>query len=116
MAISCLEDKLVQSVVNAILTSIYEPLFIPTSFGFRPGKNCHQALRALSNHAYHHYDGAVVEIDLKKFFNTLPHEMVLKCLEEKISDNKFLRLVNKLMKTPIIDESGVVTPNEIECP
>jgi retron-type reverse transcriptase len=52
LAISCLEDKLVQSAVNAILMSIYEPLFMPTSFGFRPGKNCHQALRALSNHTY----------------------------------------------------------------
>lgn len=71
LAISCLEDKLVQSAVNAILTSIYEPLFLPTSFGFRPGKNCHQALRALSNHAYRQYDGTVVEIDLRKFFQHL---------------------------------------------
>lgn len=116
LAISCLEDKLVQSAVNAILMSIYEPLFMPTSFGFRPGKNCHQALRALSNHTYHHYDGSVVEIDLRKFFNTLPHDMVLKCLEKKISDSRFLRLVNKLMKTPIIEESGLVTPNEVGCP
>lgn len=116
LAISCLEDKLVQSAVNAILMSIYEPLFLPTSFGFRPGKNCHQALMALSNHAFQQYDGAVVEIDLRKFFNTLPHDKVLRCLEKKISDAKFLRLVNKLMKTPIIDESGLVTPNEIGCP
>lgn len=116
LAISCLEDKLVQSAINAVLTSIYEPMFLPTSFGFRPGKSCHQALRALSNHTFQQYDGAVVEIDLRKFFNTLPHDKVLNCLEKKISDARFLRLVNKLMKTPIIDESGLVTPNEIGCP
>lgn len=116
LAISCLEDKLVQSAVNTILMSIYEPLFLPTSFGFRPGKNCHQALRALTNHTYRQYDGAVVEIDLRKFFNTLPHDKVMNCLENKISDTRFLRLVNKLLKTPIVEESGVVVPNEVGCP
>jgi RNA-directed DNA polymerase len=116
LAISCLEDKLVQGAVNAVLMSIYEPLFLPTSFGFRPGKNCHQALKALMNHSYHQYDGAVVEIDLSKFFNTLPHDKVLDCLKKKISDARFLRLVNKLMKTPIIEGSGKVTPNEVGCP
>jgi len=69
LAISCFEDKLVQSAVNEILTSIYEPLFLSISYGFRPGKNCHQALKALSSHTYRHYDGAVVEIDLRKCFD-----------------------------------------------
>jgi len=96
LAISCLEDKLVQSAVNLILNNIYEPLFLPTSYGFRPGKSCHQALRALSNYTYSSYDGAVVEIDLRKFFNTLPHEEVLNCLRRKINDKKVSKIVKQI--------------------
>jgi RNA-directed DNA polymerase len=69
LAISCLEDKLMQSAVNEILTNIYEPVFLPVSYGFRPGKNCHQALKALNNHTFRYYNGAVVEIDLRKCFD-----------------------------------------------
>lgn len=116
LAISCLEDKLVQSAVNEILTSIYEPMFLPTSYGFRPGRNCHQALKALSSHTYRHYDGAVVEIDLSKCFNTLPHSKVMECLQKKISDKRFLKLVHRLMKTQMINEDKEVMPNEIGCP
>lgn len=116
LAISCLEDKLVQSATNAILTSIYEPLYLSVSYGFRPGKNCHQALRALSNHTYHHYDGSVVEIDLRKCFDSLPHDKVLECLQRKISDKRFLKLVHQLMKTPIINGDKQVMSNVVGCP
>ncbi|KTD20221.1 group II intron reverse transcriptase/maturase [Legionella israelensis] len=116
LAISCLEDKLVQSAVNKILVSIYEPMFYSTSYGFRPGKNCHQALKSLMSHTYRFYDGAVVEIDLQKCFNTLPHGKVLECLQKKISDKRFLKLVSQPMKTPMITEFNQVAPNEIGCP
>jgi retron-type reverse transcriptase len=68
LAISCFEDKLVQSAVNVILTSIYEPLYLPCSYGFRCGKSCHDALRALHNSTYQFRSGAIVEIDLRKMF------------------------------------------------
>ena len=116
LAISSLEDKLVQSAVNAILVSIYEPHFLPVSFGFRPGKNCHQALKSLSNHNYRLYNGSVVEIDLRKCFNTLPHDKVLECFKKKINDKHFLKLLWKLLKTPSIDKAGRVMPNEMGSP
>lgn len=116
LAISCLEDKLVQSAVNEILMSIYEPIFLPVSYGFRPGRNCHQALKALSNYTYHHYDGAVIEIDICKCFNTLPHGKVMECLRRKINDRRFLELVYQLMRTPIIDGDQKLISNNIGCP
>lgn len=116
LAISCLEDKLVQNAVNQILIAIYEPQFLPVSYGFRPGKNCHQALKALNNHTYHHYDGAVVEIDLRKCFNTIPHDKVMTCLQKKISDKRFLSLIYRLLKTPQIKADQKETANEIGCP
>ena len=116
LAISCLEDKLVQSAVNEILTSIYEPVFLPVSYGFRPGKNCHQALKALNNHTFHYYNGAVVEIDLRQCFNMIPHQEIMNCLRKKISDKRFLKLVYQLLKTPQLAEDKGVVANERGCP
>src|ERR1700744_5779477 len=74
LAISCFEDKLVQLAVSDILNNIYEPLFLPGSFGFRAGKGCHDALKALNQATYKNWNGAVVEIDIRKYFNTIPHQ------------------------------------------
>lgn len=115
LAISCLEDKLVQSAVNLILTAIYEPLFLSYSYGFRPNKSCHDALRALQNTTYQFWNGAVAEIDLQKCFNTIPHEKVLECLRKKIADKRFLALINRLLKTPILIGNKSMV-NEIGCP
>ena len=102
LAISCLEDKLVQLAVSKILTEIYEPLFLPCSYGFRPNVGCHDALRALHQSTYQYWDGAVVEIDIRKYFNTIPHQELRNILRKKISDKRFLRLIDVLINTPIL--------------
>jgi len=73
LAISCMEDKLVQSAVHAILNEIYEPIFLPCSYGFRPNRNCHDALKAHMQQANKNQNGTVVEIDISKYFNTIKH-------------------------------------------
>lgn len=103
LAISCLEDKLVQLAISKILTSIYEPLFLPCSYGYRPGQNCHNALRALSQASYRHPHGAIIEIDIRKYFNTIPHNVLMNILRKKISDRRFLRLVEVLITAPILE-------------
>lgn len=80
LAISCFEDKVVQWAVNRILCTIYEPLFLPCSYGFRPNHDCHEALRALNRHTYQNSDGAVVEIDVRKYFKSIPHGILNECL------------------------------------
>ena len=115
LVISCFEDKLVQSAVNKILTAIYEPVFLNCSYGFRPNKNCHDALRALTKHTYPFWDGAVVEIDIKKCFNTIPHKELHEILKKKISDSHFLKLISKLVNAPIIVNGEHVT-NKNGCP
>lgn len=115
LVVSCFEDKLVQSVVNMILTQIYEPIFLPCSYGFRPGLSCHDALRALHKHAYPCWEGAVVEIDIRKYFNSIPHEELKRILRKKISDERFLRLIDKLATAPIVEKEKT-TANELGCP
>lgn len=115
LAISCLEDKIVQTAVSTILTLIYEPLFLPCSFGYREGMNAHEALQALMKHNDQVESGVVIEIDLKKYFNSIPHAVMMKILGEKISDNRFLKLIEKLICSPVM-ENGKAILNKRGCP
>ena len=115
LAIACFEDKIVQGAVATILTKIYEPLFLPCSYGYREGVNGHEALRALMKHSNQNSDGAVVEIDLRKYFNSIPHLALKEVLQEKISDKRFLRLVEMLIRAPIM-EGGKAELNRRGCP
>lgn len=115
LAISCFEDKLIQSAVSTILCKIHEPLFLPSSYGFRPNQNCHDALKALNQATMKNWNGALIEIDIRKYFNSIPHSVLMKILEDKISDKRFLRLIEVLITAPIL-ENGKVTENTRGCP
>jgi len=116
LAISCLEDKIVQEAIRRILERIYEPLFLDCSHGFRPQRGCHTALIALDRKLMSRDCGAVLEIDLRKYFNTIPHELLVQMLEKKISDQRFLHLIIKILKAPTINEAGEEVWNEIGSP
>jgi len=115
LAISCLEDKTVQRAVTAILTKVFEPLFLPCSYGYREGVNGHEALRALMKYSNQNDDGATVEIDLRRYFNSIPHSVLMGVLQEKISDKRFLKIVEKLIRAPIM-EGGKANINMRGCP
>lgn len=83
--------------------------------GFVLTKNCHDALRDLYKGTHQFWYGAVAEIDLRKCFNTIPHGKLLECLSKKISDKRFLALINCLLRTPVM-EGKQITLNEIGCP
>ena len=115
LAISCLEDKLVQLACSKILSSIYEPLFLDCSYGFRPDRGCHDAIKALNNATFRNWNGAVVEIDIKQYFNRIPHDEMMDFLNRKISDKRFLRLIHILMKMPTIEGKDTII-NPRGCP
>ena len=107
LGISNFEDKLVQGVMRQVLESIYEPLFLPGSYGFRPGRSCHDAVRDLRNYLYRNPVQSVIDVDLAKFFDSIDHELMLGMLREKINDPKFLRYVQRMFK------SGVLAAGEL---
>ena len=115
LAIACFEDKLVQKSVATILTKVFEPLFLPCSYGYREGFNGHQALQDLMKYSNQSYNGATVEIDLQKYFNSIPHLELMKILREKICDKRFLELIGKLIRSPVM-EGDKVTINKRGCP
>lgn len=102
LGISILEDKIVQKRMQKVLESIYEPLFLDCSFGFRPGKSCHTAIDALMKHLYNNTIQTVIDIDLKNFFGTIDHELLEELLSSKIKDTKFMRYINRMFKAGIL--------------
>ncbi len=115
LAISCFEDKIIQMAVTSILTLIYEPLFLSCSYGYRDGISPHDALRALMAYSNQNEHGATVEIDLRKYFNSIPHSALMEILQGKISDKRFLKLIEKLIRTPIMEEGKAII-NTRGCP
>lgn len=115
LAISCFEDKVVQQTVSKILTAIFEPQFLPCSYGYREGVSGHEALRALMKYSNQNPNGITIEIDLRKYFRSIPHAKLQGILAEKISDKRFLKLIEKLIRAPLW-VNGKAELNKIGCP
>jgi len=103
LGISCYEDKLVEKNVALLLDIVYEPIFKDFSYGFRRGRNCHQAIRKVLEETQHHKVNYVVEADIRSFFDTLNHEWMIKFLENDIADRKFIDIIRKQLKAGIMD-------------
>jgi len=116
LAISCFEDKIVQEATRSVLERIYEPIFLDCSHGFRPKRSCQTALVALDAQLKWQASGAVLEIDLQKCFNTIPHAPLIEWLRLKIADNRFLHLIIKQLKAPILNAEGKPERSEIGSP
>ncbi len=116
LAISCTEDKIVQEAVRRILERIFEPHFLDCSYGFRPGRNAHQALAALDKRLLQESCRAAVDVDLRKYFNTTPHKPLGKILQTKVKDRRLLYLIIKLLKAPTLDKDGIVRRSEVGSP
>jgi RNA-directed DNA polymerase len=108
LGISCVEDKIVQEMVRRLLEAIYEPVFIDTSYGFRPGRSCHDALRQLNHEVMSEPVNWLLDMDLARFFDTMPHTEILAVLSERIADQKFLRLIARMLKAGVQTPGGVV--------
>lgn len=104
LGISSYEDKLVEYVIAQILTQIYEPKFFNASYGFRPNRNCHQAVREVIEDIQYRKTSYVVEADIKGFFDNVSHEWMMKFLEHDIADKKFLDIIEKFMKAGIMEK------------
>lgn len=103
LGISCYEDKLVENVVSQILTMVYEPKFYNESYGFRPNRNCHQAVREIIEDVQYHKVCYVVEADIRGFFDNVNHEWMIKFLEHDIADKKFIEIIKKFLKAGIME-------------
>lgn len=107
LGISNIEDKIVQSMFAKILTAIYEPLFINESYGFRPNRSCHSAIKDIQHYLSRKYDAVVIDVDLSNFFGTINHRKLIQLLELKIKDRTFIRYIVRMLR------SGVLADGEL---
>ena len=103
LGISSYEDKLVEAVIAEILTQVYEPKFYDFSYGFRPSRSCHMAVREVIKDVQLYKTSWVVEADIKGFFDHVSHEWLLKMLEHDIADKKFISIIEKFLEAGIMD-------------
>lgn len=115
LGVASLEDKIVQQAVLWVLQSIYEQDFLGFSYGFRPGRGCHDALDALSVGFTSKRVNWVLDADIEGFFDGIDHEWLIKFLEHRIGDNRLLRLIRKWL-TAGVSEDGEWSKTHVGTP
>ena len=104
LGIPSYEDKLVQKALTKILNAIYEEDFLECSFGFRPNRSCHDALRVLGGIISKREIEYIVDTDIKGFFDNVDHEWMIKFLDHRIQDPNLQRLVVRFLRAGIMEE------------
>jgi group II intron reverse transcriptase/maturase len=115
LGIAAVEDKIVQQAVVTVLTPIYESEFLGFSYGFRLGRNQHQALDALAVGLHMKRVNWVLDADIKAFFDTVDHAWMLRFLEHRIADRRVLRLIRKWLTAGVV-EKGKKTDMQVGTP
>ena len=108
LGIPAIADKLLQLAVAKILAAIYEQDFLYCSYGYRPGTGAHKAVKDLTSELKSGKYHAVVEADIKGFFNAINHDLLIDMLSKRIDDGPFINLIRKWLKAGILETDGQV--------
>jgi len=108
LGIPTVVDRLIQQALHQVLSGIFEPTFSEASYGFRPGRSAHQALKAAQNHVAVGKRW-VVDIDLEKFFDRVNHDRLMSKLAEQIDDARVLKLIRRYLEAGMMQD-GLVSP------
>ncbi len=106
LGIPSFEDRIVQDRLSRVLQAIWEPEFRECSYGFRPGRSAHQALRQVAKVITHERIRFVVEADIKGFFDNVNHEQLMRLLEHRVADPRLLWLVRRFLKAGVMEEGA----------
>ena len=112
IGISTIEDKVVQNALHLVLEAIYEQDFLDCSYGFRPGRSPHGALRAVDVAVMRGRTSWVLEADLRSYFDSLDRKRLVEMLQQRVADESFLRLVGKCLHVGVLDGEEYSEPHE----
>lgn len=112
LGVPCFEDRVVQDGLNQILQAIWEPEFRECSYGFRPKRSAHDALRRVAEVITNERTQWVVEADIKGFFDNVSHYHLLRFLKHRIADPRLLRIIQRFLKAGVMEDGAVVASEE----
>lgn len=112
IGISSIEDKIVQGAIRELLEAVYEPLFYDGSYGFRPGRSAHDALRSLDRVLSRGEVNWILEADIESFFDSIDRKLLMEMLRERVADTSLLRLIGKCLHVGILDGDEYSEPDE----
>jgi RNA-directed DNA polymerase len=110
IGIPTFEDKVLQRAVTMVLGAVYEQDFLPCSYGFRPGRNAHQCIEALRDAARKMAGGWVLELDIRKFFDSIQRPRMLEVLNQRVRDGVLSRLVAKWLHAGVMEDGALTYP------
>lgn len=108
LGIPSVKCRIAQEVIRRLINPTFESRFHNNSFGFRNGRNCHQAIERVFEYAGSGYR-YVVDVDIKGFFDNIPHKLILESVYARISDGNILKLITKFLKSGVMEE-GILKP------
>lgn len=112
IGISSLDDKIVQGALREVLEAVYEQDFLECSYGFRPGRSAHDALRAVNRMASRERVAVVLEADIQAFFDSIDRTKLLEVLQIRVADTPLLRLLGKCLHVGVLDGEEYSEPGE----
>ena len=107
---SAFEDKLVQDAVREVLEAIYEQDFLECSYGFRPGRSAHDAVRCLDRVVHRGEVNWILETDIASFFDSLDRAKLREMLQGRVADGSLMRLIGKCLHVGVLDGEQFSTP------
>jgi len=110
IGIPTFEDKVLQRAVAMVLEAVYEQSFLDCSYGFRPGRSAHQALRLVQNQTVKMAGKWVLEVDIRKFFDTLDHSQLRDIVRKRVRDGVLLRLIDKWLNAGVMEDGAIEYP------
>ncbi len=111
IGISAFEDKLVQDAVREVLEAIYEQDFLPCSYGFRPGRSAHDAVRGLKGAVDSGRVNWILEADIVSYFDSIDRKMLMELLRSRIADESLMRLIGKCLHVGVLDGEEYSEPD-----
>jgi RNA-directed DNA polymerase len=112
LGLPTVEDKLLQTAVTKVLTPVYEQIFHPTSYGFRPGKSQHQALDKLFKEVSFKNKRYIIDADMQNYFGSINHQCLREFLDRRIKDGVIRKMIDKWLKAGVLENGQIEYPTE----